>query len=266
MKRESSKNSRHDETGAMVTTRFDGCTALVTGGTRGIGLQIAKDMHTAGARVVLTGTTPRSFELVRSHFDAGKYPAKFFPVDFTDAESTKNFLSNIDRLKNIDILVNNSGINRINPIDAIKTQDWNDLVAVNLSAPLLLIRSVARIMKMQRYGRIVNIGSVFGVISKAKRALYSITKHGLHGLTIATALDLAPYGILVNTVSPGFVLTELTKSILSAKEIKELTAQVPLGRFAEPEDISSVVLFLCSPENRYITSQNIIVDGGFVNV
>ena len=177
-----------------------------------------------------------------------------------------SFLSDIDRIQKIDVLVNNSGINRIDPVDEIKMEDWNDLVAVNLKAPLMLIRNIARKMKQQRYGRIVNIGSIFGVISKAKRALYSATKHGLHGLTIATALDLAPYGILVNTVSPGFVLTELTKSILSAKEIEELTAQVPIGRFAQPEDISAVVLFLCSSENRYITSQNIIVDGGFVNV
>lgn len=249
-----------------MTTSFDGQTALVTGGTRGIGLQIAKDLQSDGVHVVLTGTSPRSFELIRSHFDGGKYPVEFFAVDFRDTESTMSFLSDIDRIQKIDVLVNNSGINRIDPVDEIKMEDWNDLVAVNLKAPLMLIRNIARKMKQQRYGRIVNIGSIFGVISKAKRALYSATKHGLHGLTIATALDLAPYGILVNTVSPGFVLTELTKSILSAKEIEELTAQVPIGRFAQPEDISAVVLFLCSSENRYITSQNIIVDGGFVNV
>jgi 3-oxoacyl-[acyl-carrier protein] reductase len=245
---------------------FDGQTALVTGGTRGIGLQIAKDLQSAGAHVVVTGTSPRSFERIRSHFNPDKSPVEFFSVDFSDSESTTIFLSCVDRIERIDVLVNNAGINRINPVDKVEMKDWDDLAAVNLKAPIMLTRVVSRKMRQQQYGRIVNIGSIFGVISKAKRALYSATKHGLHGLTIASALDLAPDGILVNTVSPGFVLTELTKSILSDKEIGELTAQVPVGRFAQPEDISAVVLFLSSSKNRYITSQNIVVDGGFLNV
>jgi 3-oxoacyl-[acyl-carrier protein] reductase len=104
------------------------------------------------------------------------------------------------------------------------------------------------------------------VISKAKRSLYSISKFGLRGLTIASALDLAPYNVLVNAVSPGFVMTELTKSILREEEMEQLAAQVPLGRFAKPEEISKTVLFLASDLNTYITGQNLIIDGGYTNV
>jgi len=249
-----------------MTIDFSGQTVLITGGTRGIGLQIAKDMHTAGANIILTGTNPDSFKPIYSFFPEGKGSVEYISVDFLNVESTLNFLSELERILQIDVLINNSGINRINEIDKTKVEDWDDLISVNLKAPFLLIRNISRKMKNYQYGRIVNIGSIFGVISKPKRALYSVTKHGLHGLTVACALDLAPHGILVNTISPGFVLTELTKSILSPIEIEELTEQIPIGRFAQPEDISAVVLFLSSAENRYITGQNIIVDGGFISV
>ena len=121
-------------------------------------------------------------------------------------------------------------------------------------------------MQERKFGRIINITSIFGVISKAKRSIYTTTKFGLRGLTVTSAIELAPYNVLVNSVSPGFVLTELTKSILSEEEMKNLASQVPIGRFAEPDEISHVVLFLASPLNTYLTGQNIVVDGGFVDV
>ena len=121
-------------------------------------------------------------------------------------------------------------------------------------------------MKDRHYGRVINIASIFSVISKPKRALYSMTKFGLCGLTVASALGLAPYNVLVNSVSPGFVLTDMTRSILSQEEMKELSSQVPLGRFAKPEEISKLILFLASDLNTYLTAQNIVVDGGFTNV
>jgi 3-oxoacyl-[acyl-carrier protein] reductase len=129
----------------------------------------------------------------------------------------------------------------------------------------MITRKVSKIMKSNGYGRIVNISSIFGVISRGKRSIYSITKFGLRGLTLAASNELARHNILVNAVSPGFVLTELTKGILSKKEIADLSKQIPVGRFARPEEISKVVLFLASDMNTYITGQNIIVDGGYVN-
>lgn len=145
-------------------------------------------------------------------------------------------------------------------------RDWEDIINVNLKSPFVLSREVAKIMKKNKYGRIINIGSIFGVISREKRSIYTSSKSGLIGMTKAIAVDLAPYNILVNSVSPGFVLTDLTKEILTSSEIKELELKIPLRRFATPEDISKVVLFLSSDLNTYISGQNIIVDGGYVNI
>jgi 3-oxoacyl-[acyl-carrier protein] reductase len=121
-------------------------------------------------------------------------------------------------------------------------------------------------MISNKFGRIVNIGSIFGVVSKAKRSVYSASKFGIHGLTVGSSNDLAKYNILVNTVSPGFVLTDLTKQNLSQAEMKKLTAEIPIGKMAKPNYISSLVIFLLSDYNKYITGQNIVADGGFTNI
>lgn len=246
---------------------FKGQTALVTGGTKGIGKQIGDDLAALGADVILTGSNPEQIALLNQEASkAGKTSYRYMAVDFLDQESTRRFLEELGRMKKIDICINNAGINRINFIDETLVEDWNDISAVNLDAPFLVTRAVSKIMKANGYGRIVNIASIFGVISKAKRSLYSMTKFGLLGLTVASSIDLAPYNVLVNAVSPGFVVTELTRRILSTAEMDKLAEQVPMGRFAVPEEISKAVLFLASSHNTYITGQNLIIDGGFVNV
>ena len=121
-------------------------------------------------------------------------------------------------------------------------------------------------MKRNGYGRIINIASILGVISKEKRSIYSSSKFGIIGMTMAVSNELARYNVLVNAVSPGFVLTDLTKRILGKDEMEALEAQIPAQRLAGPADISNVVLFLASTFNTYITGQNIIVDGGYVNI
>ena len=223
---------------------FSGQTVLITGATRGIGQQIAHDMERCGARVILTGS------------DA---------VDFRNRTAVKKWIQELCSHEKIDVCINNAGINKINPIDQVTDGDWDDISKINLEAPLMISREVSRGMKERRYGRIINISSIFGMISKPKRALYSISKFGLCGLTVASALDLAPYNILVNAVSPGFVLTELTQQILNKEERDQLAHQVPLGRFAKPDEISKAVLFLASDLNTYITGQNVVVDGGFIS-
>jgi len=246
---------------------FTGQVGLVTGGTRGIGGQIARDLLNLGAEVVITGRSNESISQCEQSLDpALRDTARFLCVDFSDRTSTEAFLSEIRKLEKIDLCVNNAGINRINYIDETLVEDWDDIAAVNLTAPFLITREVSAIMKRNRYGRIINIGSIFGHLSKEKRSIYSATKFGLKGLTVSVSNELARYNILVNTVSPGFVLTDLTRSILSEQEMKELQEQIPAKRLAEPVDISRTVLFLASTLNTYITGQNIIVDGGFVNV
>ena len=247
---------------------FRNKTVLITGATRGIGKQLAHDFQILGANLILTGTRPEEIRRLNEALEEknNKPKVKYHCADFSNEGSLLSFIQELRKYERIDICVNNAAINRINYIyDALYT-DWDDILNVNLRAPFAIIHDVSQIMKKNGYGRIVNIASIFGVISKEKRAIYSSSKSGLVGLTRAAAVDLAPYDILVNCVSPGFVLTELTKQILTKAEIKDLTASVPLGRMAVPEDISKVVLFLSSELNTYITGQNIIVDGGYVNI
>ena len=166
----------------------------------------------------------------------------------------------------IDVCINNAGINRINYIDETLLEDWDDIITVNLKAPFMVIREIAKTMKNNKYGRIVNIASIFGVVSRIKRSIYSASKFGLRGLTLSAANELARYNILVNSVSPGFVSTELTKSILTKEEMSKLVDEIPAGRLAKPDEISRVVIFLASSLNTYIVGQNIIADGGYINV
>ena len=246
---------------------FQGQTVLVTGATRGMGKQFADDFANLGANLILTGTDKDKIETLNREAKHDKQAArKYYAVDFANVESTKAFIEAIKAYQKIDVCINNAGINRINFIDETLIEDWKEILAVNLEAPFMITRAVSKLMKKNHYGRIVNIASIFGVISKAKRSIYTTTKFALRGLTVTSAIELAPYNVLVNSVSPGFVLTELTKSILSEEEMKQLASQVPIGRFAEPEEISRVVLFLASSLNSYLTGQNIVIDGGFVDV
>jgi len=246
---------------------FQGQTVLVTGATRGMGKQFADDFARLGANLILTGADKNNIETLNREAKHDRQASrKYYAVDFANAESTKAFIETIEGYQKIDVCINNAGINRINFIDETLIEDWRDILNVNLEAPFMITRAVCRSMKKNRYGRIINIASIFGVISKAKRSIYTTTKFGLRGLTVSSAIELAPYNVLVNSVSPGFVLTELTKNILSEAEMEDLARQVPIGRFAEPDEISRVVLFLASSLNTYLTGQNIVVDGGFVNV
>ena len=151
-------------------------------------------------------------------------------------------------------------------MEDISVEDYDDILRVNLYAPLLISQCVSKVMKKNKYGRIINISSIWGTITKEKRTSYTTSKAGLIGMTKTMSVELAKYNILVNSVSPGFTLTELTKSILSDDDMKELSEQVPVGRFASVDEISKVVMFLSSELNTYINGQDIKVDGGFTNV
>lgn len=246
---------------------FSGKTVLITGATRGIGAAIGDAFASAGARVILTGTDPaRVEELNQQSKAAGQSNREYWSVDFSDHASLDAFCARIEGLERLDVCVNNAGINRINPIDRIDTDDLDAVLDINLRAPMLVCRSASRVMKRQAYGRIVNIASIWSVITKSGRAAYSASKFGVAGMTKSLAADLGRDGILVNAVSPGFIMTELTAQTLKPDEQEKLAEQVPMGRFGQPEEIAEVVLFLASDANTYITGQNIVADGGFTSV
>lgn len=246
---------------------FEGQKVLVTGSTTGIGEAIVQDFLAAGADVMITGHNKKELAQVREeNLDKNIKNVQYCHLEFTDDHSMNSFLKEVSNKERLDVCINNAGTNRNNYIDETRIEDYDYLQQVNLRAPFLICREVSKIMKRQQYGRIVNIASIWGVISRPRRSVYSITKFGVVGLTKSIASELAPHGILVNAVSPGFTLTELTKTTVPENEILELSKMVPMKRFAQPEEISKAVLFLSSRMNTYLTGQNIIVDGGFTSV
>ena len=215
--------------------------ALVTGASRGIGLAIASSLRECGVRVL----APSRLEL-----------------DLLRPASIDSYLKTVKREK-IDILVNNAGINTPRAIEDLRDEEIVEAWQTNVAAALSLIRALTPFMRKQRWGRIVNLSSVFSLVTKKKRTVYSATKAALNGLTRAVAVELASDGVLVNAVCPGYVDTELTRKNNSPAELKKITALIPLGRMASPNEIARFVAFLCSEENSYITGQTLVVDGGF---
>lgn len=233
---------------------LEGRKVLVTGGTRGIGKSISLAFQALGADVVITGRS-RPDDVPES---------KFVSVDFLEPNSVSSFLEFVET-HGFDVIVNNAGINKIDLGHQIDYKDWKNIQEVNLNVPFLVCQKAIPHMKKNNWGRIINIASIFGVVSKSKRASYTSSKFGLIGLTKTLSLDYAKDNILVNCVSPGFIDTELTRTILSEEEIEQMVSTVPMGRLGKPEEIANIVTFLGSDMNSFITGQNIVADGGFVN-
>jgi NAD(P)-dependent dehydrogenase (short-subunit alcohol dehydrogenase family) len=249
-----------------VNISFRGETVLVTGATRGIGAALADAFEASGARLLLTGTDEiECRDLTASAARDGR-DRRYFAVDFSIPASFNRFLDEVLGLERVDVCVNNAGINRINALIDVSEDDLDAMFAINLRAPILVSQAATAVMARAGYGRVVNVGSVWNTVSKPKRSIYSAMKTGVHGLTIGTAVELASQGILVNTVSPGFVMTDLTKENNSSAQIAVMAEQIPLGRLASPHEIAGAILFLASGANTYVTGQNLVVDGGFTHV
>ena len=243
-----------------------GKTALITGATRGIGLAIARAFLSAGADLILTGTQEAGKNLIDKRLQKlnDDQIIEYIAVDFGNEESFDSFLDTLKSKERIDICINNAGTNHIKKIEDISFEDIQNLHKINLYAPFLILSIVLEKMKKNGWGRVVNIGSLWSKLSREGRSLYSSSKYGLMGLTVTAALEYAPFNVLVNMVSPGFVWTDLSKAMLKPQEKRDIENKIPIGKFAKSEDIANPVLYLCSELNSYITGQNIIVDGGYI--
>lgn len=227
--------------------------ALVTGGTRGIGAATAIRMVQAGYEVFVTG---RSAE---AEPPAG---CRYLPCDFADSPALERFAITITEL-NLSVLVNNAGINKVGRLDEYSPDDFALIQQVNVTAPFMLCRAVIPGMRKRGFGRIVNVTSIFAVVSRPGRSAYSASKSALAGLSRALALEVAAENILVNCIAPGFIDTDLTRQNLGPAGMQEVSASIPMKRLGQPDEIARCVCFLVSDENTYMTGQNVIVDGGF---
>ena len=234
---------------------FKNKTLLITGGLGDFGKIIAKSFYNSGCKVIIT-TTKKDKELKSNN-------KLIYHLNYNDLLSIDEFEKKIKGINKIDYLINNAGINIIDPIYNIKRQNLINISNINLIGPTWLTSIISSKMKKNKFGRIINISSIFGVVGKEKRSVYSITKFGLNGLTKSSALDLAKHNVLINSISPGVFDTRLTRNILKAEGIKKIKSFIPLKKLGKPQSLANLCLFLCSKENDYITGQNIIIDGGY---
>lgn len=244
---------------------LQGKVALVTGASRGIGRAIALELARQGAKVAVNyaGSEAKAKEVVEAIQQMGG-EAFAVQADVSNAEAVEQMVKEVlDRFERIDILVNNAGVTRDNLLMRMKEDEWDDVININLKGVFHCTKAVTRPMMKQRYGRIVNIASVVGVMGNAGQANYVAAKAGVIGFTKTAAKELASRNITVNAVAPGFITTDMTDR-LSEDVRAEMLKQIPLARFGEPDDIAKVVSFLVSDAANYMTGQTLHVDGGMV--
>ncbi len=234
--------------------------ALVTGSTRGIGRAIAETLVQCGARVAIVGRDQAKADEVA----AALGHAQGFACDIADAAAVATLVQDVESAFGaVDILVNNAGITKDNLMLRMKDEDWDAVLDTNLRSAFVAIRTVQRGMMKKRWGRIINIASVVGIIGNKGQANYAASKAGLIGLTKSVAKELASRNVLCNVVAPGFIRTDMTDA-MAPEAVQALSAQIPLERFGAVSDIAAMVAFLASDHASYITGQTLVVDGGMV--
>lgn len=237
--------------------------ALVTGGSRGIGKEVALKLAKNGANVAINyaNSSEKAEEVIEEIKSLG-VNAISIKADVSSEEDVNNLVKTVEKqLGKIDILVNNAGITRDNLLIRMKEEDFQDVLDVNLKGTFLCTKAVARAMMKKKYGKIINITSVVGIIGNAGQANYSASKAGVIGFTKSMAKELGSRGIRVNAVAPGFIDTEMT-DVLSEDIKDNMIKNIPLNTFGNPEDVANLVVFLASSSADYITGQVINVDGG----
>jgi 3-oxoacyl-[acyl-carrier protein] reductase len=241
---------------------FEGKVAIVTGGTRGIGLAIATWLAEAGAAVVVSGRDAARLERAVKELEVSGSPVLGVVADAASREDAERLVQAArERFSRLDVLVNNAGITRDALLLRMKDEDWDHVMEVNLRGAFLLTRAAAKTMMRQKSGRVINIASTAGVMGNAGQANYSAAKAGLIGLTKAAARELAHWSITVNAVAPGLIDTDMAVAIPAAAR-EALLAQVPLGRIGTGREVAEMVGFLAGDRAAYVTGQVFHVNGG----
>ncbi len=244
---------------------LDGRHALVTGASRGIGRAVALSLAAEGASVALNfAGNVAAAEAVRDEIERAGGKAILVPADVSDEGAVEAMVKTVaEAFGSIDILINNAGITRDGLLLRMKEADWDAVLNTNLKGVFLCAKAVSKLMMKKRYGRIVNMASVVGLVGNASQANYAAAKAGVIGFTKAMAKEMASRGITVNAIAPGFIHSDMT-DILPDKVKEAMLAGIPLGRAGEPTDVAQAALFLASDQAAYITGQVLQVDGGMV--
>lgn len=243
-----------------------GRTALVTGGSKGLGKAMARGLVLAGADVFISSRSERELIAAREEILVGTARrCEYAVADMNDREQVRALARTaVERMGRIDILINNAGTNSPQAIDAIDDETWDRVMEINLHSVMSLTRELVPGMKSRGWGRVIHISSIFGFASKEKRNVYSATKTALLGLARASALDLGETGVTVNCIAPGPFLTDLPMSVLSKEEQDQFARTTAMNRWGDPKELIGATLLLASDAGSYITGQAIVVDGGYL--
>ncbi|MEW5251095.1 3-oxoacyl-ACP reductase FabG [Microbulbifer discodermiae] len=245
-----------------LKTSLKGKVALVTGASRGIGAAIADMLGAQGATVIGTATSEAGAEKITARFREQGIEGSGMVLDVTSADSLSALLNTMkEKFGAPTIVVNNAGITKDNLLMRMKDEDWNEVIATNLSAVYRISKACLRDMAKSRWGRIINISSVVGSMGNAGQSNYAASKAGVAGFARSLAAEVGSRGITVNTIAPGFIDTDMTKVLPDAQR-EALLGKIPLGRLGQPEEIASIVAFLASDAGGYVTGETIHVNGG----
>jgi len=237
--------------------------ALVTGATGGLGGAIARALHAQGASVALSGTRMEALEALAAELGER---AVITPCNLADRDSVEALVPAAEeKLGGLDILVNNAGVTKDNLFIRLKDEDWDSVIAVNLTAAFRLSRAAVKSMMRRRYGRIISIGSVVGTTGNPGQGNYAASKAGLIGMSKALAAEVASRNITVNVVAPGFIESPMTQA-LNEKQREGILSDVPMGRLGSGADVAAAVAYLASTEAGYVTGQTLHVNGGMTMI
>lgn len=245
---------------------LSGRVALITGGSKGLGKSMARGLAEAGADVFISSRNESELQAALAEILEGTgRKGGYCVADMSKRDDVKRLAkTTLERMGRVDILINNAGVNIPEAIDAVTDESWDRVIETNLTSVMSLTRALVPQMRQRKWGRIIHISSIFGIVSKANRNAYSASKAALIGMTHSSALELGEQGITVNCIAPGPFLTDMPGRILSAQEKAEFAKTTAMNRWGDPAEMAGPALFLASEAGSYVTGQVLVVDGGYL--